>query len=182
MKINQSIFNNAEHAHNRAEAVLQGLDAMTEADREGINDAVLVVKNRFIQIKDEAKKIIDAAYERHNNRPEKLISMALRVHHGIPLEISRKMGSMQAEIRTFQQKKEDLIAKGFTLDEIPKIIQGPSDSEIESVDSECRALSVESAALLKFASDPFYDYSLLVGTRLECEIPQTEAEEENQAD
>ncbi|WP_341327488.1 hypothetical protein [Methylotuvimicrobium sp. KM2] len=181
MKITQAIFNNAEHAHNRAEAVLDGLSKMSEADKTGIEESIIIVQNKFLLIKAEAQKIINEAHIRHNARPEKLISMALRVHHGIPLEISRKMGEMQAKIRTFQQKKEDLIAKGFSLDEISKIIVGPSDEAIEAVDAECRALSVESAALLKFASDPFYDYSLLVGTRLECEIPQTETEEENQA-
>ncbi|WP_341328800.1 hypothetical protein [Methylotuvimicrobium sp. KM2] len=178
LNLSHTQFLASQHAKARLEKVIAALDEACEhLDGEPFvlaDDLISYLKDDL----DDHLKIIEQGEARYSERPEKLISKALGIFHGIPGEINLIRSSINHKKRLYEDKLQDLLKKGFTQAEIDKIIAPLGQAEIDEANAEIERLKSESCDLLNFASDVFWNLDRLKSTRLAAEALAIETKAE----
>ena len=181
MTLTHTQFISSQHAKKRLEKVIAALDETAEhLDGEPFvlaDDLIGYLKD---DLNDHLKRI-EQGVARYSERPEKLISKALQIHHAIPGEINLIRASIDHKQRAYKEKYDSLIDKGFTHDEISKIIEPVNQDEIDEAEAQIDRLKSESCELLAFASDVFWNLDRLKNTRLADEALAIESQSQTEA-
>ncbi|OQK17248.1 hypothetical protein AU255_04980 [Methyloprofundus sedimenti] len=129
----------------------------------------------------EQQAILNQADALQDNRDEVLINLAFQYVNKIPDRVEGLKKSRPGIEKYHKEKRDELQQKGFSADEINKIIpENQLLEKLSSLEQKVAELKQEEAKLKKFIHDkPFFDTAIIEGTYFYNHFTENEADFRN---
>ncbi|MGZ8181240.1 MAG: hypothetical protein ACXWT1_04725 [Methylobacter sp.] len=169
------------NAHNAKQLLTPAIDALQKINVQSVgsveaHENIKLFSAWLQEFSSTASEVISRAQSQYDERPQELIQAANTRLHKIPDEILLRQKNCQFATEAHEAQTFDLKHKGFSSEQISKIVDDPS-SEIERNMAEIIELEAEREHILSFLADaPRFELDLLKGTTLETFLLQGTAE------
>ncbi|MBF6649524.1 hypothetical protein [Methylobacter sp. BlB1] len=161
----------AKHSVENIKPVLKALQKVDAETLKGDIEAMSSLqsfKRTLTKINNEHQAVLDEGQRQYANRPIELIDKAAaRLNSDIPKEIELEKAGLKARISTRDIKAKELLKKGFSDEEIDRVVPPVSSDEIALSCTRVAELEAESEAIQEFLADaPRFSTELLKNTQL----------------
>ncbi len=180
-KVSMTDLKNAHQSKQQLVPAIEALQRITSqavgyADDAHAHEKIKLFSAWLQEFSSTASEVISRAQSQYDERPQELIQAANTRLHKIPDEILLRQKNCQFATEAHEAQTFDLKHKGFSSEQISKIVDDPS-SEIERNMAEIIELEAEREHILSFLADaPRFELDLLKGTTLETFLLQGTAE------